>query len=233
LKWAAPGKEELPDGGIRPVRTDFNCSQASVGTRKRFFVKDAAKREAVAEWAARNKFDTLVFSSSEKKLWAQSRPAANSIKKYELFVEAGMDISSLLPRKLFLFNRDLFRMEEGKRTADFNFCPTNPKTSARVRAQAISLFSKMKGMSKPMVFHLTMKNEKAWCSCPACRAFSLREQYLIAVNTVADALAGVYPDALLSYQEAQPDSEEPAGITPRKNTFAISPNAFCGCSTKA
>jgi hypothetical protein len=77
-------------------------------------------------------------------------------------------------------------------------------------------------MSEPKIFHLMTDNENLWCSCPACRAFSLGEQYLIAVNTAADALASVFPDALLSYREPRSEEAPSGGITPRKNTFTVS-----------
>jgi hypothetical protein len=193
--------------------------------RKRFFLNagtDVKEREALVAWAARNKYDALVFPVSEKKIWTQAK-GRYGIGKYAMLLEACLDVSSLLPRRLFLFNRELFRMEEGQRRSDIHFCPTNPKTSTRIGREAARLFANTGGMAEPKIFHLLPEKENSWCSCPACRAFSRREQYLIAVNTAADALAGLFPGALLSYQESKAESEEPSGkITPRKNTFTCS-----------
>jgi hypothetical protein len=143
-------------------------------------------------------------------------------KQHSLFIEAGgRDFSLLLPRRLFLFNRDLFRMEEGRRKADHHFCPTNPKTTAIVTERASALFAgALREMTVPRVFHLLPDkgNENSWCACPACRAFTPAEQNIIAVNTAADALSKLDSDAHIIYHDygTEPEAE---GITPRKNTL--------------
>jgi hypothetical protein len=49
--------------------------------------------------------------------------------------------------------------------------------------------------------------ESIWCQCPACRAFRPAEQYLIAVNTVADILAKYDPEAKLIYVDFDTEPE--------------------------
>ena len=230
VKWPEPGKEELPASSraVQLARTNANQSAVSAQNRKRFFIKEnvgAKERESAVAWAARNKYDAVVFPSSDRKFWALAERGRTiyGIDKYALLPEASFDISWLLPRRLFAFNRDLFRMEEGKRKGDIHFCPTNPETSARIKIEAKGLFSKTGGMAEPKVFHLMPEAKNSWCSCPACRAFSREEQYLISVNIAADTLAGLFPGALLSYQKLVTESEQPDGkITPRKNTFIFS-----------
>ena len=146
------------------------------------------------------------------------------IKQHSLFIEAGgRDFSLLLPKRLFMFHRDLFRMEEGKRKAVHHFCPTNPETTAIVAKRARALFTRaVREVTVPRIFHLLPDkgHENTWCACPACRAFSPAEQNIIAVNTAADALAKIDPEARLSYHDfgTEPESE---GIAPRKNMFRL------------
>jgi len=75
-------------------------------------------------------------------------------------------------------------------------------------------------MTVPRVFNLLPDkgNENSWCACPACRAFSPSEQNIIAVNTAADVLLKLDPDALIIYHDYGTEPEE-EGITARKNTL--------------
>jgi len=197
--------------------------------RKRLFLGEktgARERLNTVKLALENGCDTLVFSLDDKFFKSANRSFKyiKLAKKHSLFIEAGgCDFSLLLPRRLFAFNRELFRMEEGRRKAAHHFCPTNPKTGAVIAERARALFARaMREMTSPRVFHLLPDkgHETVWCACPACRAFSPAEQNLIAVNTVADVLAKLDPDALLLYHNF---GEEPAtqGIAPRKNTFKL------------
>ena len=100
-------------------------------------------------------------------------------------------------------------MDSGVRTKQHHFCPTNPQTITRIKEHAAKLFSRaMPDMAaqEPQavhVFHLWPDHghEETWCACPACRAFTPAEQNRIAVNTAADALAELDPEARLSYLE--------------------------------
>ena len=201
-------------------------------SRKRFFIdrKTSSKeRHKIVIWAAENNYNTLVFSLNDKFFKRRNDRAdyVKQIKRYAFFIEAGgRDFSLLLPSRLFLFHRDLFRMELGKRKAKPHFCPTNPETTSRIIEQARYLFSRvMAGITAPRVFHLLPDegHENTWCACPACRAFTPAEQNLIAVNSAADALAGLDPDAWLSFPDF--DADELKGIAPRGNMFRLSPPA--------
>jgi hypothetical protein len=193
--------------------------------RKRLFVgknTTAKERLKIVREAVEKKYDTLVFSLGDKFFKSKNRnhKYIKLMKQHSFNIEAGgRDFSLLLPRRLFLFRRDLFRMEGGRRKLRTHFCPTNHKTTAAITAHANKLFARaMREVTVPRIFHLLPDEgqETAWCACPACRAFSPSEQNLIAVNTAADALAKLDPDALILYHDfgAEPETE---GIAPRKN----------------
>jgi hypothetical protein len=200
-------------------------------TRKRLFVEKnttAKERLKIVKEAAEKNYDTLVFSLGDRlfKSGNRNQKYIKLMKHHSFNIEAGgRDFSLLLPRRLFLFRRNLFRMEGGRRKPRPHFCPTNHKTTAVVTKRARALFARaMKEMTVPRIFILLPDegHETTWCACPACRAFSPEEQNLIAVNTAADALAKLDPDALLAYHdfEKEPEAE---GIPPRKNTFQFKP----------
>ena len=197
----------------------------SFAKRKRIFIdrKTSAKEKIdIIKRAAEDQYDAVVFSLFEKF-------NANSIciklaKQYGLNIEAGgHELSLLLPKRLFLFHRDLFRMEQGKRKPSPNFCPTNPDTTNIIKEKVKNLFAhSMQIVTAPRIFHLLPDRgqETIWCACPACRAFSPAEQNIIAVNSSADVLASLDPDARLSYFDYHVEPEE-EGVAPRKNMFLL------------
>jgi len=198
-------------------------------SRKRLFISkknSAREREEIIKWAAENMYDTVVFSLDDKLFRSTigNPKYVKLIKRHSIIIEAGgRDLSLLLPRQLFMFHRDLFRMAEGKRKSDRYFCPTNPKTTAIIIERAQYLFARaMQKVTPPRIFHFLPDegHENSWCACPACRAFSPAEQLIIAVNTAADALAKLDPQAQLSFFDFGTDPEA-EGIAPRKNMFRL------------
>ena len=198
--------------------------------RKRLFLNrktNSRQKIEIIKWAATNNYDAIVFSLGEK--FSENNEYIKLAKKYELIIEAGgHDLSILVPRKLFFFHREMFRMDHGRRKAFPHFCPTNPETTACITEQAKGLLElALPQVTSPRIFHLLPDEgkETVWCACPACRAFNPDEQYLIAVNSVADVLARLDPKARLSFLDfgMEPEARlEHAGITPRKNTLRMS-----------
>ncbi|AEF80756.1 DUF4838 domain-containing protein [Leadbettera azotonutricia] len=229
ISWPEPGKEVLPspaENDIYPFKTNgayqpskFEGEDLKKAPWHRFVVKtkktslkSSKKREAFVAWAARNKYDALVFP-----LECLDK-APKLADDYALLIEGGgRELSLLLPRKLFLFHKELFRMEEGKRQKRINFCPTNHETIKIIRTEAEKYFRLSKNVK---VFHLwpDKGGEKSWCSCPSCRAFTPAEQNRIAVNAAADALAVVNSNAFISFYESP---EEGGDIPLRQNLFKL------------
>ena len=202
--------------------------------RKRLFIGkkiDARERIEIIKWAANNEYDSLVFSLGER--LSAKNEYIKLAKRCSLLIEAGgHDLSLLLPERLFLFHRDLFRMEQGDRKKQYHFCPTNPRTIEIIKERARYLFARsMPVVTVPRIFHLLPDkgHETIWCACPACRAFSPAEQNIIAVNAAADTLAKLDPEARLSFLDFNTEPEvEAAGVTPRENMFKLSLSPSAG-----
>jgi hypothetical protein len=233
LRWPEPGREELPAAAAAGVPLRDNrgrqASAPSAAELPRFIIgerKNAKDREALACWAARNRIDALVFSLRDRGL-RRRRGLPAAMEQYALIPEAGgRELSLLVPRRLFLFHRDLFRMESGRRIGDLHFCPTNPETITRLKKEAARLFRRILAAHPEItVIHLWPGgDEKSWCACPACRAFSAADQYRIAVNAAADVLADLAPAARLSLLEGKPEKDEPGGsVGLRPNVFVLEP----------
>lgn len=236
LRWPAPGSEELPspkadrNGGYALAASGaYEPSGYGGGPApwRRFVPGEKDRdfspknREALVQWAARNKYDALCVSLKAF-LSSRFRRELGTLQKladeYALALEAGgWELSLLVPRRLFFFHRDLFRMEEGSRKRQYNFCPTNPGAIAVIKSEGKKYFRAAEGIS---VFHLwpDKGREAAWCSCPTCRAFTPAEQNRIAVNAAADALAAVKPEGVISYYEPPGEGGK---IPMRPNLFRI------------
>ena len=199
-------------------------------TRKRLFIDaktSPREREKMIYLALENGCNTLVFSLDDIyfKSKFKSKKYIKLITNYNINIEAGgRDLSLLMPKSMFVADREMFRMDQGIRKADHHFCPTNPKTISVITERANSLFSAvLQKVKPPRYFHILPDEgcESTWCACPPCRAFSPAEQYLIAVNTAADVLAKLDHEAKIIYvdYDTEPDAE---GIAPKKNVVTSS-----------
>ena len=245
ISWPVPGQEILPQKTTKTTDSSFcfplasnSASEPSKSTKadavaaslRRFVpadmkaVRNILKNgKAFAAWAARQRYDALVFplaafasKATEQKLKQLKQFAG----EYGIAIEAGgRDLSSLLPRRHFLFHRDFFRMEAGRRKKTHHFCPTNPGAIRLIGKEAERLFRAAEGIR---VFHLWPdkgeETARGWCSCPACRAFSSVEQNRISVNIAAYVLAIIDPNASITYFE-KPGEE--ANIPLRNNLFRM------------
>jgi hypothetical protein len=237
VQWPEPGREELPppmadrnggyalgaSGAYEPSGYDGKgpprWRRIVAGKKSRRF--SSKNLESLIQWAARNKYDALIipFTGVLSGRFRRDREAIKKIiGEYAFILEAGgWEMSFLMPRRLFFFHRDLFRMEEGKRKKKYHFCSTNPDTITIIKSEGEKLFRAAGGIT---VFHLwpDRGEEARWCSCPSCRAFTPAEQNRIAVNVAADALAALNPGALISYYEHPGES---SGVPLRPNVFRM------------
>lgn len=231
VRWPEPGRGELPPparGGLYPLRDNRarKASDPPAGVPRLILAGNGKpkNRDALIHWAARNKIDALILPLRDLN---RPRPRAPVLAEhYALIPEAGgWELSLLIPRRFFLFHRDLFRMESGKRNRAFNFCPTNPASISLLKKEAAKFFSALFRIHPEIeVIHLwpDRGHEKTWCSCPACRAFSTGDLYRIALNSAADVLAELAPKARLSLPESFTGGDESGGsVSLRPNIFPL------------
>jgi hypothetical protein len=241
FRWPNPVREKLPQVDLsRPgqyplvsssaykpsCKPDIARKRRLVISRNDFFKFSPKDAQNMILWAIRNRIDTLILpldkNNSSSHLFGKIRGFRDALlseaKKYGLAIErGGWDLSFFVPRRYFFINRGIFRMDSGKRRILYNFCPTNPDTIALLTAEAKKCFQSHPDVQ---VFHLWPDrfNEMNWCSCPSCRAFTQKEQNRIAVNTAADALKAVNPNAFISFYE---NPGEEGYIPLRDNLFRI------------
>jgi hypothetical protein len=237
INWPLPGQEKLPAS----TSTCFTLARSSACESSRFEANNPAaapwrrfvpagkkeiqealeKSEAFSSWAGRNRYDALVFpleTFASEKFRRKLLHLKQFAREYGIALEAGgWDLSALVPRRYFLFQRDSFRMEGGKRKKEHHFCPTSPNAIRLIGDAGKKLFEAAEEIE---VFHLWPDKEEdaGWCYCPACRAFTPQEQGRIAVNAAADVLAAVNPKASITYFEKPGEATK---IPLRKNIFII------------
>jgi len=181
---------------------------------RRFAIASAKELRAICKqsesfvaWAARRRYDALILplAAFASRWMARKIGELKAIAaEYGIAIEAGgRELSALVPRRFFMFHRDYFRMEEGRRKKDHHFCASNPSVIEIIAKEGAKLF---RAAGEARVFHLwpdkTAKTSpSAWCACPACRAFTAAEQNRISVNAAASALQTVNPEAHITFFE--------------------------------
>lgn len=152
------------------------------------------------------------------------QPAYRALIDYA--VDCGLKIeyemhaaSFLLPRELFETRPDWFRMEEdGNRTPKYNFCVSHPAALAHAAKRAVELSRKLYRSEHRFYFWLDDLKD-VQCHCPSCRKLSPSDQQLLVINTFADELRKVYPDATIAYLAYENCLPCPTQIQPHEGVF--------------
>ncbi|MHA1168352.1 MAG: DUF4838 domain-containing protein, partial [Candidatus Hodarchaeales archaeon] len=182
-------------------------------------------------WGAKNKLNTLFVhvtadkpalgAATEEQCQSKKAHALDSAEKYGVIIEhGGHGLSHFVPRKEFKKSPELFRFDGEKRTKDHNFCPNNTKDSELFRKRAREHF-----LSHPRVdvFHVYPDDIPGggWCQCDQCKDYSPSEQQLMAINTAAEELEKVNPEASLVHIAYHDTEEVPEKVIPRNNVSLL------------
>jgi len=217
--WVAPATRVTADSG-RPIELAAARGSGGTGPGAVLILGHGSYLGAAPGyllWAARNGYSGVFFHTTDKALAYGASPLAlYEAMRPELAAQAhrlGLEIeegghylSSLLPRALFRKEPELFRMRDGERRADSNFCPSNPRSLELVK----TVFrDRVRAQPEVDVFHVWPDDLPGggWCSCPACSGLSPAAQSLRASLALAKVLAEERPDARLSFL-AYHDTEE-------------------------
>jgi hypothetical protein len=174
-------------------------------------------RERVV-WAAKNAVDEIILSLSPAYPLSRNQEIERLAASYHLdTARGGFELSLLVPRSLFFFHKDLFRMDGGKRQKAYNFCASNHKTQELIEESAARFFARYQGTKSYYLFADTVDGEEPWCSCPACRAFCFEEQKIMALRAAARALAAADSTARIYWR---PLAQEKTTVVPAANMSA-------------
>jgi hypothetical protein len=235
VRWISPGAEgeRVPKGTEFHLPVPQRIEQANIPERCLIlghyaFLKDA---EEWIVWAARNRMNTIFFHVIEDPLPLGAAPESQFFRKKSkllllakqrgMIVEyGGHGLVHLLPRKLFKKMPDAFRMQDGKRQADYNFCPTHPEGRQIIMANAEKYFAARQGMD---IYHLWADDivGGGWCSCETCQPYSASEQALLATNIMAEALERVSPESQISFLAYHDTEDVPLKVKPHNNVCMV------------
>lgn len=115
------------------------------------------------------------------------------IEKLGLRIEVGgHGLSGFLPRDMFDKQPKLFRMFQpedfgGKRLNDSNLCVSNLKTRKIVKDNFKKVIDQNKGAYAIHAWADDLPGG-GWCLCPSCRAFSAKDQAMLAMRLLAEAV---------------------------------------------
>jgi hypothetical protein len=114
-----------------------------------------------------------------------------AVRRRDLGVEwGGHLLPGYLPRSEFAKHPDYFRMENGKRTASLNMCPSSPEAAVVLARNSLADWQRLKKLPRLEMLHLWPDDllGGGWCSCPKCAGLSNSDQALAVLNAVAERL---------------------------------------------
>lgn len=127
-------------------------------------------------------------------------------------------MGELLPRELFEEDSTMFRMDkDGRRVADFNFCPHSEKALEIVAAKAAEFAKALPATNHRYYFWLD--DNSSVCECPECEGYSASDQALLIENRMIKAIREVDPEAMLAHLAYQATMEPPVKVKPEEGIF--------------
>ncbi|MBR2152928.1 MAG: DUF4838 domain-containing protein [Clostridia bacterium] len=216
-KWMFPGE----DGEIIPQISNLKFSQCEIIDNPDFEVRascdDTHEREIVDsyvvetmekfDWACKNRLNSYFGGPSIHGDIFLSDWFLREITKRDFILEAGgHGTVNYVDKKLFDKNPELFRMKDGVRRADGNFCSSNKEAVQMVVDGIGNLIKKIPSIKR---YHIWFADtyEGSWCECEKCKNLSAAEQCFQLVNAVAKAYPDLKIDFLLYH-----DSEDVSSI---------------------
>ena len=125
----------------------------------------------------------------------------------------------LLPRSIFKFNPEWFRMDaQGNRVDDFNFCVSNQDALDYV-AERTALLARLLDTGSDRYFFWPDDVTNCACHCPECRALSAGDQQLRMVNAMLRGLRQYNRNARLCYLAYHDAIACPKTVEPLEGVF--------------
>lgn len=127
-------------------------------------------------------------------------------------------MGSLLPRKLFDKNPELFRMDDkGDRIRAGNCCPSNERALEIIAESAVEVCTALPATTGR--YFLWGDDMVGWCQCPRCRGLLPADQALLVENRMCQALRRGNPHAQLAHLAYQSTLRPPTQIKPAAGVF--------------
>lgn len=205
-RWTIPGKdgESLTTLNLESLFRQRISGAPSLSIR--CFAEDTHKRPRdkwvdemieLLDWMAKAGANALFITTHKGPAPQDMASLLPEFEKRGIDLEVGAHVlHQFLPRDLFETQPELFRMSNGKRVSDGNFCVSNPQTIETITENAKSFLA---GFPTAAVYHLWADDVLggSWCECDTCRKMSPVQQQINALNLIAEAVRDVYPGKMI------------------------------------
>ncbi|MDD3693768.1 MAG: DUF4838 domain-containing protein [Oscillospiraceae bacterium] len=144
----------------------------------------------------------------------------NQLKKSGIQVEYCLHaLSWLLPRKLFEQRPEWFRVnDDGQRSADKNFCPSNSEAMAFLEQQSSTLCELL--YTDNHRYHFWADDAASGrCYCHECLNYSPSDNQMRVLNVILKGIRRADPKAKLSYLAYYDTLEPPKRVAPDNGIF--------------
>src|ERR1051325_1094606 len=195
-RFPAPGEERLEASGFRAAawRQLPKKTEAAFRFRGLSIVSSSNQElQAAVDWMGKQRLNSIFVGHRGDN--TQLKELLPALSQRGIRVETGGHVlDEFLPLDSFAQHPEYFRIQDGKRRENGNFCSSNPDTLRIVTENAIKF---VRENPDAQVFHFWGEDVAggSWCECDACKGLSATEQLLRAVNAIADAIAQERPGA--------------------------------------
>jgi len=126
--------------------------------------------------------------------------------------------SYLLPRELFDSHPEYFRMENGERVQEVDFCVTNPEAMKIVCDRADELVGLLY-KSRPVYYFWLDDVKGEGCQCENCKELSQSDKTLLVMNAIAKRLREKNPEVKVAHLAYYSTITPPQKVKPEAGVF--------------
>ncbi len=242
-RWPLPGEEyavvpEIKDPNFNSI--DLYTSPKSKG-RGIFYIPmnyEGNDLVELVDFMAKTGYNFLAMHAGPMPDHAIETLAKELSLRDMNFEWGGHFLPNCLPRDLFEKHPEYFRMEDGKRTPTYNFCPSSSAALDIIAENATKELLRYKKIPNFDMVHIWGDDivEHGWCSCPKCKDYSASDQLLLAMNGLAERMPLgetklaylVYHATIFPPEKVKPRPEIRLLYAPRERCFK---HEFKGCKS--
>jgi len=196
-RWFFPGGngEFLP--ALKDIRVDETDLLENPDFEVRGFTEGTNKEPAdvwlgemleTVDWCAKNKINSVfVHDYPFRQVEGLGQVMAEVKKRGMIFEFGGHGIHTCVDRNLFEEKPYLFRIKNGERRKDGNFCASSDEAVKMLIDGAVSILDRMPGLDVLQLF-FDDSYGGSWCECDKCRDIPPAQQQMISINRIAGEL---------------------------------------------
>jgi len=193
-----------------------------------YFVKEMLE---MVDWSFKNKMNSYMRHFSIGAAIPFGDMLIPTVKDRDMLFEyGGHGTQGFVRRDLFGSRPELFRMQDGERRIDGNFCVSNTEARQMIVDGVIGLLDRNPEIDILRLWYEDLV-DGGWCACDECKDLSAVDQIFMITNEIARAVKVKYPDKYIdivlyhdtydcSETKIMPESNVLGYIAPRERCYA-------------